>query len=237
MKKELSIIIPAYNEETHIRATLLDVGAYFRRKGYRFEILVVDDGSTDETRALAEDAAKQCPEVRIVRQPENRGKGEAVKRGIREAVYGLCLFMDADNSTTVHEWDKFESFFESGSRAVIASRHLPGSQIEHPQPFMRRWLGSGYRTLCRALFAVNPSDFNCGFKAYETEAAKKVFGEAVMRDWTFDAEIFCLMKKYGIPFDEVPVRWSHFDKASHSSPLTTARRTLKSVFRLKRMGY
>src|SRR5213594_624928 len=145
MKKQLSAIIPAYNEEERILDTLSEVAAYLSAKDYEFEIIVVDDGSTDKTAQMVVSLNGQYPQIRFFQNARNLGKGATVKAGIVRAVYPYCLFMDADNSTSIVEWEKFEKFFEAGAPIVIASRHLAGSTIVNPQPWPRRFLGGGYR--------------------------------------------------------------------------------------------
>lgn len=231
---ELSVVIPAFNEEERIAGTVKEVAGFLRGRGTRFEIVVVNDGSTDGTARVLEETARGCPELRVCAQGANAGKGEAVKRGIREARFTRCLFMDADNSTSISEWPEFERRFERGAKAVVASRHLAGSRIEHPQPFLRRFLGAGYRCLVRALFGLRASDFNCGFKAYETELARRVYADVRMKGWTFDAEAFCLLKRERVFPDEVPVRWVHHDKREGISPLRDAVISLVGLIRLKR---
>ncbi len=230
----LSVIIPAYNEEVALAATVGEVVSSLRQRGGEFELIVVDDASRDRTAEVLGRLAAELPEVRRVDFASNRGKGRAVAEGVRLARFPRCLFMDADNSTTIAEWPKFEARFAAGARAVVASRHLPGSSIVVPQPLARRLLGGGYRVLCRWLFSLPLSDFNCGFKAYDTEVARSIYGQTVMSDWTFDVEVLCLLRRAGIEVAEVPVRWEHRDKTSHSAPLLTALRTLRSVARLVR---
>jgi dolichyl-phosphate beta-glucosyltransferase len=237
LKKELSVIIPAYNEEAHILETLREVGNYFSVNGYRYEVLVVNDGSTDATRQMISQAASEFREIRLIDMPHNSGKGEAVKAGVRQAQYAHCLFLDADNSTRVREWDKFEKAFDAGARVAVASRRVQGSRIVYPQPFMRRFLGGGYRVLGRTLFGLDVRDFNCGFKAYETAVAKRVYEKVKMKDWTFDLEVFCLLKKEGISVAEIPVTWEHKDKKSGLKPVGTALKSLQSVIEIrKRLG-
>ena len=237
MKKELSVIIPAFNEEGKIAETLDQVAGYLDERGYLYEVIVVNDGSGDATAERVKAAAQKHPAIRLIDRRENFGKGRTVKEGIAEARYAYCLMMDADNSTSIREWDAFEKRFNEGHRVVIASRHLPDSRILHPQPWLRRTLGSGYRIFCRAWFGLKCSDFNCGFKAYETAVAKDVYDETRMRDWTFDVEVFCLLKKRGISFAEAPVAWSHEPKASEASwwaPIRTAFRTSTGILALMR---
>lgn len=235
MKRELSVVIPAYNEEKKIRGTLLEVAEFLERRGYAYEILVINDGSTDATVTETQAAAVRFAGIRLVNLSPNRGKGEAVKEGIAQARYPYCLFMDADNSTRISEWERFEKAFETGDKVVIASRRVPGARIIHPQPFMRRILGGGYRVLCRSLFGLSIRDFNCGFKAYETQVAKAVYPLANMRDWTFDVEILCLLKKRGHRVTEIPVTWSHEEKKGGIRPIQTAVRSIGSLRQIYRM--
>ncbi len=232
--KELSVVVPAYNEEELIAPTLREVLDYFRAKKYTFEVLVVNDGSTDGTESKVRELAPRYPELRLVNQEKNGGKGEALKKGILLAQYEYSLFLDADNSTSIQEWEKFEPLFEKGVQVVIASRHLPGANITRPQPWMRRFLGGGYRALCRVLFRLKCSDFNCGFKAFRTELGKRIYSQNRMKDWTFDVEFFCRLKREGVPMAQVPVTWTHYDKKSHASPLRTALKTLRSLIELRR---
>jgi dolichyl-phosphate beta-glucosyltransferase len=232
--KQLSVIIPAFNEEDHITDVLTEVAEFLQNHSYKFEILVIDDGSRDQTALMVSSLKGLYPQIQLIPHELNRGKGEAVRTGIRHARYRLLLFMDADNSTRINEWEKCEGLFEKGALVVVGSRHMNDSNIVHPQPLIRRILGTGYRILCRFLFGVWVSDFNCGFKAYETELAKKVYDKVRMRDWTFDVEVFCLLKKEGISVQEIPVRWEHRHKDVRIAPLQTAVKSLKSLKLLKK---
>lgn len=232
--KGLSVVVPAYNEEESIGQTLADVIKHLRRKKYPWELIVVDDGSSDATAAQVQQLAVEGPEIRLIRLPENHGKGEAVKRGIVQARQPHCLFMDADNATSITEWDEFERRFADGFQAVIATRHHPRSQITFPQPWPRRMLGAGYRFLCRQMFGLKNSDFNCGFKAYETALAQRIYAQNKMNDWTFDIEALIRMRKEKAAVAEVPVRWAHHPKKSALGPFRTAFKTFRSLWRLKR---
>lgn len=234
MKKELSVVVPAYNEEERLEDTTESVVDYFRRRHYKFEVLIVNDGSTDSTLERARGLEKRLAEVHVVDLGSNQGKGMAVKEGIAHARFAYCLFMDADNATRISEWDKFEPHFASGAKAVAASRRLPASAIVHAQPPMRRALGGVYRGLCRGLFGLEVSDLNCGFKAYETPLAKQVFARVKLLDWAFDTEVFCLLKREGVRVEEVPVTWSHAEKASNLAPILAGLRTFGSLLKLQK---
>jgi len=212
---EVSVIIPAYNEEESIAKTLKESANYLKRRGDDFEIIVVNDGSTDETADILASLNDRVPHLKTITHLKRQGKGEAVKNGVREARFRYCLFMDADSSTPIEEWEKFEPLFRNGTRVAVASRHLPASKIVNPQPWIRTVLGAGYRFLCRRWFELTVSDFNCGFKAYETELAKTIYDRTTMKDWTFDVEVFCILKELGITAAEVPVlSWHPIDNGS-----------------------
>lgn len=235
MKKEISVIIPAYNEEQRIEDTAESVVSYFRRRRYAFEVLIMNDGSTDSTLDRARSLEERLSELHVIDLGVNQGKGRAVKEGVAHAQFAYCLFMDADNATSIDEWDKFEPFFESGARAVVGSRRLPASRIVRAQPPLRRVLGGFYRGLSRGLFGLTASDFNCGFKAYETALAKELYRRVKLLDWAFDTEVFCLLKKEGVRAEEVPVLWEHREKKSNLAPLKAGLGTLTSLWRLKRL--
>ena len=235
MKIDLSVIVPAYNEEKHIERTVRKAVEFLRENCYSFEVLVIDDGSSDGTLQKSEALRGDYPELKVLRHAINQGKGEAVKTGILQAARVYCLLMDADNSTDISELLKLQEKVTKECPVVVATRYSPGSHIVHPQPLLRRWLGTGYRFLCRFLFKIRGSDFNCGFKIYRTDIAKEVFAKVKMKDWSYDVEVFCRLKCMGVSVAEVPVEWTHFDKPSHASPFVTAYRTFHSLWILKRV--
>lgn len=234
MKKELSVVLPTYNEAQRLKGTLLEILDYLRLRGYQFEIIIVDDGSTDATVPIASSLQKENSEIQVIKRGSNSGKGRAVKEGIEKAGYSYCLFMDADNSTSIREWDQFENFFEKGYQVAIGSRHLPGSRVVYPQPWLRRFLGTGYRFLCRHLLGLGLSDINCGFKAYETSLAKRIYAHVQAKDWTFDAEVFCLLKQDRIQSAEVPIHWEHREKKAKTPAIKTVWDTLRNLLEIRK---
>jgi glycosyltransferase involved in cell wall biosynthesis len=234
MIRGLSVIIPVYNESGKITETLIEVAEYLRTRALYFEILAVNDGSRDASASKILVVSAQYPEIRLLDNAVNAGKGSVIRQGIAQARFSYCLFMDADNSTRISEWSRFEDHFEHGASVVVASRHLAESRIVRPQPFGRRFFGAGYRALCRILFGLSQSDFNCGFKAYETSLAKKIYSQTLMNDWTFDTEVFLLLNRGKARIVEVPVTWAHEDKPSSGSLGKTVLKSLYSLLRLKR---
>ena len=179
----LSVIVPAYNEEEMIVGTLTKIRAFLEAKSWAGEIIVVDDGSTDKTAVLA----ATLPEVKLIKQPRNLGKGSAVKRGMLEARGDLRLFMDADNSTDISELGNFLPYVNQGYQIVIASRALPESRVI-PQVWRKALAGKIGNRLIRLLAVPGVKDTQCGFKLFTKEAAG-LFSKQTLNVFNFDVEI------------------------------------------------
>lgn len=204
----LSVVIPAYNEAAGIRRTVEEVGRFLTGEAVSHEILVVDDGSSDQTVPLVRALAVTQPAVRIL-QSSHLGKGEAVKRGILEATGDTILFMDADHSTRIEEWRKFAPWFAQGFDVVIGSRKMPGADIRVRQPWLRETMGRVFTWLTNALLGTRVSDITCGFKALQAPAAKRLFRLVRIPGWGFDAELLFLVRRLGYRLKEVPVVWTN----------------------------
>ena len=200
----LSVVIPAFNEEGRIGATLQAVGARLDRAPYEFEIVVVNDGSRDRT---AEAARAARPDVRLLTNEINRGKGYTVRRGVAEARGQIILFSDADLSTPIEKIDNFLPRLEAGADIVIGSRALPESRIERRQNIVREMAGRTFNRLLRFLVSVPFRDTQCGFKAFGRAAARQVFARQRIEGWGFDAELMVIARRLGLRVEEVPVRW------------------------------
>lgn len=214
----LSIIIPCYNEESNIGSTLDDVLNYLAHKSFSYEIIIVDDGSSDNTAAAAKRKALDFENFSIIINAENKGKGYSLRKGVPCAKGEIILFMDADNSTSIQEFDKFLPYFEQDYDAIIASRRLKGSVVGKSQPITRILLGQVYIFLSRLILNLKHRDLNCGFKAYKNAAAKKIFSLQRLDRWAFDTELLFLINKYDMKVKEVPVRWVH-KSTSKVSPI------------------
>ena len=211
---ELSVIIPAYNEEQRISNTLKESIAFLKTQGYESEIIVVDDGSTDNTR---QKVMEFSPYARLTPVRKNKGKGYSVKEGMLFATKKWRVFMDADNSTSIKEISNFFRHLD-GNDILIGSRNLPDSVIAIKQPFLRSTLGKIFPLFVR-LFAVRGiKDTQCGFKLFSEHAAKKIFPLTRLNRWGFDVEILFLARKKGFQIKEMPITWKN-DGQSKVSPL------------------
>jgi dolichyl-phosphate beta-glucosyltransferase len=228
----LTVIIPAYNEEDHIEGTLLEISGYLKDKDFSCEIIVIDDGSCDKTADLSRSMSPLFKNFMFLKNDHNRGKGYSVKKGIFAARGKYALFMDADNSTSIYEFDKFLPCLNEGYDAVIASRRLKDSLVEEPQPLLRAKMGKFYIFLSRLMLGLNASDFNCGFKVYKIESSRVIFSLQKMDDWSFDVELLFLLKKYGLKIKEVPIRWVH-KTGSKVKPVKDAVKSFVSLVKIK----
>lgn len=213
----LSVIIPAYNEATRIGRTLEAVNSYLNKQGYRSEIIVVDDGSSDKTGDVVDSCMSVMPRVRRVRGACNRGKGWAVREGMINAKGAFRLFMDADNSTSIDQWQKCAPLMEAGVHVVVGSRIAPSSEIRVSQPPLRRLLGAIFRAYVQTLFALAINDTQSGFKVFSAEAAEAVFSRLRTERWAFDVEVLAIAKLRGFEMREVPVDWAN-DIGSRMTP-------------------
>ncbi len=207
---DLSIIVPAYNEENRLPKTLDAIVAYVRASPYRAEIIVVDDGSSDATAALVNAYSQTHPEMRLISNGTNRGKGFSVRHGMLEARGEIALFTDADLSTPIEEADKLlPALRERGFDAAIGSRAMDRTLIKIHQSAIREQAGIMFNRMVRWIMGIGFSDTQCGFKAFRRERCKIIFEQQRIERFGFDPEILFLAKRHGLRVEEVPVRWSH----------------------------
>lgn len=206
---KLSVIIPAYNEAARLPETLRDAYAWLKEKwNGEFEIIVVDDGSSDNTVAEANKLRDENrPELRVVEQKPNRGKGAAVRRGMLEADGDIRLFMDADHSTHIREAAKVLPAIESGADVVFASRQHPESDVSVHQSWLREHMGKSFNTLMRSIVGLKMDDTQCGFKAFTAKAAQELFSRQKLDGFSFDVELLYLASRLGLKMAEIPVQW------------------------------
>ena len=195
LPKELSVIIPVYNESARLPLALS-----ICRQNRRFEIIFVDDGSTDSSAALINQAG-----FKLISYTQNQGKGYALKQGVAAANQPLILICDVDFSTPLTELDKFSV----PGDIIIGSRKTLGARILKHQSGWREWLGRQFTNLTNLWLDTNVSDVTCGFKLFKAPVAKKLFGMSKINRWGYDAEILYLAKKLGFTVAEIPVTWKN----------------------------
>jgi len=227
-----SIIIPAYNESERITATLESVAAYARQQQWDVEVLVVNDGSRDNTVAVVEQLARAHPFIRIIENPGNRGKGYSVRNGMLQSRGEILLFSDADLSSPIEEAPKLFEAIAAGADVAIGSRWLRAELQSQRQPLMRQIYGRMFNVALRLLLGLNFRDTQCGFKAFRREAAQRIFPLQKIERWGFDPEILFLARKLGFRTVEVPVRWAH-SAGTRLHPLRDGMRMVWEIFRVR----
>jgi dolichyl-phosphate beta-glucosyltransferase len=201
----LSVIIPAYNEELRLARSLPAILDYLHKQSYTWEVLVVNDGSRDDTVGVAERFGGD--HVRVITNQPNRGKGYSIRRGMLEAGGKWRLFTDADMSTPIEDLDKFWPVTEQGYDVVIASRALPDSKLEVRQPKSREFIGRVFNSIVQTFLVRGIGDTQCGFKLFSGEAANAVFPRQTLHGFAFDVEILMLAQRLGFKIKEAPVKW------------------------------
>ncbi|HSN88699.1 MAG TPA: dolichyl-phosphate beta-glucosyltransferase, partial [Thermoanaerobaculia bacterium] len=202
---DLSVVIPAYNEALRLGPTLRRVVEYLRAEGRPFEVLVVDDGSTDATAEVAQEYTAEG--VRLLRQEENRGKGAVVKVGVLASRGREVLLLDADLSTPIEEIEKLRPYLAE-SPVVLGSRSVEGSDITEHQPFYREMMGRTFNLIIRILGVRGLRDTQCGFKLLSGDVARELFAELQIERFAYDVELVWLARKHGYEVVEVGVRWA-----------------------------
>jgi dolichyl-phosphate beta-glucosyltransferase len=231
----LSIIIPAYNEEKRIGPTLDKIHSFLKTKDYLYEIVIVDDGSSDNTVKEAKKSSLFMEnKLSVISNGTNKGKGFSVKTGILTAKGDYVLFSDADLSTPIEEIDKFFSQITLGFDIAIGSRSIKGSDIKLPQPFSRELMGRLFNLLVRLFILKSIKDTQCGFKLFKAEAAKNIASRMQIDGFVFDVEMLYLARKLGYQIKEVPVVWID-SQESKVSLLGDFRKVGRELFSIKRI--
>jgi len=229
---EVSIVIPAYNEEVRLGDTLDELAALAGTEQWDLEVLVVDDGSTDRTAGIAAEHLSNFSAGRVVPTIRNRGKGHAVRVGMLAARGRRRLFMDADGSTALDEIPRFleRSGQVAGDHVLIGSIAVPGATVA-PQPWYRQTAGRLANWLIRLLVLPGIKDSQRGFKLFTAHAAEEVFGRCEIDGWLFDVEVLTLARRLDIPVIEIPVTWEHREASRVS--LRSYGQTLTDLVRIR----
>lgn len=209
----ISIIIPTFNEERRVSSTLRKVREYFSNKNFQYEVVVVDDGSTDNTVTVVEKESLYFENFIFIENIKNMGKGYSVKKGMLEASGELKLFMDADSSVDIKTLDSFVKYIKSGADIIIGSIEVPGSSIKDDNLGYRRLFGRYSKIIIRTLATPGIYDTQRGFKLFTKQAADTVFKRQTIDRWGFDIEIIVIAQCNNLNIREVPVDWKN-SKAS-----------------------
>jgi dolichyl-phosphate beta-glucosyltransferase len=203
---ELSVVVPCFDEEARLPASLAAAAAYLEGTGRQFELILVNDGSRDGTADVIRAAERDCASVRAVTLPENRGKGRALAEGVRLSRGRLVLISDADFSAPIDELPKLERAIAGGADVAIGSRATRGAR-EVDQPVHRRLMGKGFNLLVQSLLLPGLWDTQCGFKLFRGEVARELFGALRTDGFAYDVEVLHRARRSGYRVKEVPVRW------------------------------
>lgn len=228
---ELSIVIPCYNESVNIPDTLLDIKKYLRDSGIYAEIIVVDDGSKDDTADKVKLIAETFPEVQIVSHFPNQGKGYSIKEGMMMATGKNVIFMDADNSTNIREYDRFRAYL-SEYDMIIASRGLKSSKVIG-KPASRSIMSRVSKYFTILFTGLKYQDTQCGFKLIKGEYVKPIFRKVTINRWWFDTEILIIAEKMDLKIKELGVEWVA-GKTTTVKPVKDTLRTLRDLVIIRR---
>ncbi len=228
----ISIVIPAYNESARIGDALRRVLDCIRQRHWNAEVLVVDDGSTDDTADIVRRWAENNPELSLVENAGNRGKGYSVRNGLLQATGEIVMFTDADLSAPIEEAERLFKALENGADVAIGSRWLDKQKQTTHQPIYRRFFGRCYNWLTRTVMGLPYLDTQCGFKAFKHEPAQDIFRLQTIERWGFDPEILFIARKLSFRVAEVPVTWGH-DERSRISYLRDGTQMLREMAEIR----
>lgn len=229
----LSVVIAAFNEEQRLPETMRRIAEYLNRQGMPFEMVVVDDGSTDRTSAVSRELSSLIPECTTIRYESNRGKGYALRTGVLASRGDTVLLTDADLSTPIEELSRLLPLLEKGvCEVAIGTRALELSRIVRRQPWWRQGMGRIFNRIVRLFVLDGFSDTQCGFKLFSGDVARLLFGEARIDRFAFDVEILALALKRRYRVVEVPITWAN-SPASTVHPLLDSLRMLRDLARIR----
>jgi dolichyl-phosphate beta-glucosyltransferase len=228
----LSIVIPCYNEEARLPRTIEQIEQYLEGKHLSYELILVDDGSSDGTREVMDAAAERNRSVRLEALPRNRGKGRALAEGVAVAKGSEVLVTDADLSTPIEELPKLQAELDRGAGVAIASRAVKGSRVEISQPFYRVLMGKAFNLLVQAVLLPGIWDTQCGFKLFRADVAHEAFAELTTDGFGYDPEVLYRAKKRGVRIAEVPVVWRN-SAPTKVSPIKSSLDMFRHVLRIR----
>ncbi len=232
MTPTYSIVIPAYNEGARLGATLEKVLDYIDAQSLSAEVIVVNDGSHDNTADIVRAFAAKNPWLRLVENPGNRGKGYSVRNGMLNSQGRIVLFSDADLSSPIEEAPKLFKALEEGADIAIGSRWLRSETQTQRQPLHRQLFGRIFNLGLRLTLGLHFKDTQCGFKAFKRSAVEAIFPLQKIERWGFDPEILFLARKFRFKVKEVPVLWGH-SGGTRINPLIDGSRMVQEMLRIR----
>lgn len=233
MQPYLSVIIPAYNESERIPRAIEDIRAVIERWPFPVEVIVVDDGSSDETAAVVAACAERIPQLRLVSYMPNQGKGFAVRTGVLEARGEIVLFMDADNSVPLEQASALIRAIEEGADAAIGSRYIQPSRTEKAPPWYRVAWSRLTNAIVQRSLLPGIKDTQCGFKAFRTATARPAFEQLTIRGWGFDLELLTILHRSNRSIVEISVPFRD-DRRTKINPLPDAWRVVRDYLTVQR---
>jgi glycosyltransferase involved in cell wall biosynthesis len=225
---EISIVVPAYNEGSRLEVALDRIFSCVEQRGWDAEVLVVDDGSTDNTASIVERWMEAYPRLHLIQNPGNRGKGYSVRNGLLQAAGEIVMFTDADLSAPMEEAERLFRAIHEGADVAIGSRWLDRARQTIHQPLYRQFFGRCFNWITRTVMGLPFKDTQCGFKAFRRSAAQVIFRLQTIERWGFDPEILFIAQKLGYEIREVPVTWGH-DERSRLSYLRDGLKMLEEM--------
>jgi glycosyltransferase involved in cell wall biosynthesis len=229
---QLSIVIPAYNESARIENALGRVMSCVQEQGWDAEVLVVDDGSKDDTAAIVQRWMISYPRLHLVQNPGNRGKGYSVRNGLLQAAGDVVMFTDADLSAPMEEAERLLAAIADGADVAIGSRWMDKTRQTIHQPLYRQFFGRCFNWITRSVMGLPFKDTQCGFKAFKRSAAQVIFRLQTIERWGFDPEILFIARKLKYVIREVPVTWGH-DERSRMSYLKDGMKMLEDMAKIR----
>ena len=228
----LSIVIPAYNESVRIEDALKRVMSSIAQQGWDAEVLVVDDGSKDDTAAIVQRWMREFPRLHLIQNPGNRGKGYSVRNGLLQAAGDVVMFTDADLSAPMEEAERLLDALAAGADVAIGSRWMDRTRQTIHQPLYRQFFGRCFNWITRTVMGLPYKDTQCGFKAFKRPVAQVIFRLQTIERWGFDPEVLFIARKLKYVVREVPVTWGH-DERSRMSYLRDGMKMLEDMARIR----
>jgi dolichyl-phosphate beta-glucosyltransferase len=228
---DLSIIIPAYNESKRILPYLYEIFDYINSQQIRAEVIVVNDGSKDDTAEIISNESRTFNNLSLLNQPQNMGKGAAVRAGVVHSRGKNVLFTDADGSTPIKELKRMMIALNSGGEVIAGSRALFSTETKIETVWYRKVLGRVFNFMVNLLILPGVKDTQCGFKLFTAKAAHILFSNQTLNGFSFDLELLYLTKKFGFAFREVPVNW-HNVEGSKVNLVTDSTKMFIDIFRI-----